>query len=86
MGRPTGNGLIELVDEKSSDRGFFCMKLVGFILREQKEQLTLDPQDLYTLRFSEAKDGLCAYRDECPVYARTKKNYRPRPKQLRLNF
>ena len=31
MGRPTGNGLIELVDEKSQDKGFFCMQLVAHI-------------------------------------------------------
>lgn len=55
MGRFVGNGLIELVDEKSSDRGFFCMKLVGDIGEESKEQLTLDYQDLWELCFSEAR-------------------------------
>jgi len=86
MGRPQGNGLIELVDEKSKDRGFFCMKLVGYILEESKEQLTLDGQDLYALRFKEAKQGNCAYRDSCPIYERTRQNHRPQPRQLEFNF
>lgn len=84
--RPTGNGLIELVDEKSSDKGFFCMKLAGFIQNESKTQLTLDKQDLWELRFSEAKKGNCAYRNECPIYARTKAAHPAKPIQLMLNF
>lgn len=84
--RPVGNGLIELVDEKSTDKGFFCMKLVGFIMTESKEQLTLDRQDLWALRFSEAKAGRCAYRNECSIYARTKSNHHPQPIQLSFSF
>lgn len=71
MGKPVGNGMIELVDEKSSDRGFFCMKQVGHISEEVKEQLTLDCQDLWELRFNEAKKGISAYRDCCPIHVRT---------------
>ena len=29
--KPNGNGIIEMVDDRSSDRGFFCMDLVGHI-------------------------------------------------------
>jgi len=86
MGRPVGNGLIELVDEKSSDHGFFCMKLVGYIGEESKEQLTLDYQDLWELRFSEAKAGRCAYRDACPIHARAVAKRGKQPVQLTLNF
>jgi len=86
MGRPTGNGLIELVDEKSQDRGFFCMKLAGYIMQERKEQLTLDPADLWELRFSEAKTGACAYRDICPIYARTIAKRGKQVIQLTLEF
>lgn len=73
MGRPSGNGLIELVDEKSQERGFFCMKLTGYILKEREEHPELDIQDLWEQRFSEAKSGSCAYIGICPIYARTKK-------------
>ena len=86
MGRPVGNGLIELVDEKSSDRGFFCMKLVGYIGEESKEQLTRDYQDLWELRFLEAKAGRCAYRDTCPIHARTMAKRGNQPVQLTINF
>lgn len=86
MGRPVGNGLIELVDEKSSDRGFFCMKLVGYIGEESKEQQTLDYQDLWELRFSEAKAGRCAYRDTCPIHTRTMAKRGNQPVQLTFNF
>lgn len=50
--KPNGNGIIEMVDDRSSDRGFFCMDLVGHI--------TDDPQfdgswEYWHLRFYEAK-------------------------------
>lgn len=86
MGRPQGNGIVEMVDEKSSDRGFFCMQLVGYIMEEHKEQMTLDSQDLYLLRFSEAKDGNCSYRDVCPIYARTIAKHGKKPVQLSIDF
>lgn len=44
MRKPKGNGLIELVDEKSYDRGFFCMKLVRFLNTEQNEQGIIPPE------------------------------------------
>lgn len=86
MGRPQGNGLIELVDEKSNDRGFFCMRLAGFIMQEKEEQLTLDTQELWELRFIEAKRGQCAYRNNCPIYDRTIAKKEKKPLQLVLNF
>ena len=95
--RPKSNGLIELVDEKSQDRGFFCMKLVGFIMaeRKEKEERTLaeqgfamvDVNDLWQLRFSEAKAGNCAYKLECPIYAKTMAKQKKQPVQLSIfNF
>lgn len=39
--RPKSNGLIELVDQKSQDRGFFCMKLAAFINQEKKGNWTI---------------------------------------------
>ena len=62
------------------------MKLVGYIGEESKEQLTLDYQDLWELRFSEAKAGHCAYRDTCPIHARTIAKHGKEPVQLTLNF
>ena len=85
MGRPVGNGLIELVDEKSSERGFFCMQLVGY-LNEEREIGTPGYADLWDVRFSQAKAGQCAYRDKCPIHARTVAKREKKPLQLTINF
>ena len=34
MARPKSNGIVALYDDKESDRGFFCMKLVGYLNEE----------------------------------------------------
>ena len=83
--RPKGNGLIELVDDKSQDKGFFCMKLVGFLNKERNEQGIIPPE-LWEMRFNEAKSESCFYRTICPVYERTRKAHPERPRQLTFNF
>ena len=83
--RPKGNGVIELVDDKSQDKGFFCMKLVGFLNKERNEQGIIPPE-LWEMRFNEAKSGSCLYRTICPVYERTRKAHSTQPRQLTFNF
>jgi hypothetical protein len=93
-GRPQNNGLVEFIDSKSHDRGFFCMKLAGYIMSENKEKeerelkergfAQTDIDSLWQLRFSEAKKGRCAYRDRCPVHARTIAKKEKRPIQLQI--
>ena len=85
MGRPVGNGLVELVDSKSKESGFFCMQLVSYINEEEKMG---NPEyvDVWEIRFSQAKAGQCAYRDKCPIYARTLAKREKKPVQLTLNF
>lgn len=83
--KPKGNGLIELVDDKSQDSGFFCMKLVGFLNKERNDQGIIPP-DLWEKRFNEAKAGVCFYRNTCPVYERTRKAHPIQPRQLTFNF
>lgn len=83
--RPKGNGLIEIVDEKSKDKGFFCMQLVTFI-NEDKEAQTMDSQDLWNLRFSQARNHVCAYRGKCHIYARTIAKLEKKPMELSLDF
>ena len=83
--RPKGNGLVELVDEKSQDNGFFCMKLVEFLYKERNEQGIIQPE-LWEMRFNEAKSGSCFYRTICPVYERTRKAHPSKPIQLTFNF
>ena len=85
MGKPIGNGLIELVDEKSHDRGFFCMQLTAFIMKESKET-GRTVADLWDERFDEAKSGVCRYRDKCHVYARTMAKRKRTGFQLQLDF
>lgn len=87
--RPQGTGIVELHDTKKTERGFFCMKLVDY-LSEEAEMGTEAYAQLWEERFSQAKTGLCAYRDRCPIYARTienmKKDPRKRAIQYTLNF
>lgn len=82
MGRPSGNGLIELIDEKSHDRGFFCMQLVAFIMKE-KEKCGRSVADLWEERFGEAKNGVCRYSSSCHIYAKSMIN---KPRQLKFEF
>lgn len=87
--RPQGTGIVELHDTKQNERGFFCMKLVGY-LNEEAQMGTEAYAELWDERFSQAKTGLCAYRDKCPIHARTienmKKDPRKRAIQYTLNF
>lgn len=85
MGTPAGNGLVEIFGEKTNERGFFCMKLVGY-LNEEAKMGTPEYAELWDIRFAEAKAGRCAYKDKCPIYARTKEKYGRKPVQLCINF
>lgn len=78
--RPQGTGIIELHDTKQNERGFFCMKLVGY-LNEEAEMGTAAYEVLWEDRFRQAKAGECAYRGKCPIYARSTAG---KPKQLTL--
>lgn len=71
MGKYNGNGIVSLHDDKESNHGFFCMKLVSY-LNEEAEMGTEFYEVLWHKRFEQAKAGECAYRDKCPIYARTK--------------
>lgn len=70
MGTPKGNGLVEIRGEKTFERGFFCFKLVSF-LNEEAELGTELYRKLWEQRFWAAKNGQCAYKDRCPIYAKT---------------
>ena len=78
------NGLIELVDEKSNDSGFFCSALMAYIMHEAQQDIAISLDDLWLQRFDEAKIGLCRYRANCPIYARTKSN--PKYNNIQLQF
>ena len=86
MGVPVGNGLVEITDEKSCDRGFFCMRLVGYITEEVR--LTGDRSwDFWHSRFHAAETGSCPYRKKCPKYAATVATFRhAEPIQLSFDF
>lgn len=85
MGTPAGNGLVEIFGEKTNERGFFCMKLVGYIT-EEMDRTGETSFDFWHKRFVEAQEGRCAYKDKCPIYARTKEKYGRKPVQLSINF
>lgn len=78
--RPQGNDIVELHDAKQKERGFFCMKLVDY-LNEEAEMGTSAYEVLWEDRFRQAKAGECAYREKCPIYARSTAG---KPKQLTL--
>ena len=73
MGKPKGNGLVEIRGEKTFERGFFCMKLVSF-LNEESKPGTEQYAELWEQRFEEAKTGKCAYKDRCSIYEKTIKS------------
>ncbi len=79
--RPQGNGLVEIAGTKTIERGWFCMRLVEFI-NEEAEMGTQEYGEIWNKRFAQGKAGQCAYRDKCPIYAKTPK----RPKQLKIEF
>lgn len=68
--KPKGNGLVELIDDKTKDNGFFCMRLVAF-LNEEAKPGTEEYRVLWEQRFTEAKQGGCAYKTKCGIYKRT---------------
>lgn len=67
MSRPQGNGLVELVDDKTNDMGFFCRDLVVFMYGDE----TTATWEGWHEKFMQAKAGNCPYRDRCPRHART---------------
>ena len=70
--KPQDNGLIELHDSK--ERESVCFKLMDFINEEAEGfRYTEKYEDLWNKRFAQMKAGQCAYRDKCPVYARSAK-------------
>lgn len=75
--RPKGNGLVSLHDDKAEGKGFFCMDLVGFMFGDE----TTKDWAVWHEKFTQAKNGLCPYRDRCKRYERTIKK---RPVQLKL--
>ena len=85
MGKPQTNGIIELVDEKSQDRGFFCMQLVAYLGKEAKPGTSIYAE-LWDLRFTQAKNHRCAYMNKCPIFARTQGKKPMTPVQLTLDF
>lgn len=73
--KPQNNGLVSLHDDKQKERGFNCMKLIGFLTDDGvKEWEQWHGANL------QAAAGNCPYAERCPNYTRTPK----RPKQLSL--
>lgn len=81
MGRPQSNGLVELVDEKTTlDNGaWHCMDFHLFEFNAVDKSW-----DAFHARFLQAKSGNCPYRDRCPRYARTMEKKNKQPFQLAL--
>lgn len=82
MGRPKGNGIVELVDDKpDKGGGFFCMDLV-LHLSDEIDRCGDSSWEFWHRRFEQAKAGQCAYRDICKRYARTMERKKKHPVQL----
>ena len=81
MGRPRGNGLVELVDErpKSGSGAWHCMDFWLFAYDEEDKSLEAAHD-----RLQQAKAGNCPYRDRCPRYARTIEKLGRQPRQLTI--
>lgn len=85
MSRNIGNGIIEMVDEKQSNSGFFCMKLLEFLGKEA-ELGTPEYAYLWDIRFTQAKNHMCFYKHKCQIYARSNANQVKKPLQLTFNL
>lgn len=79
--RPQGNGLVEMVDERSTDKGFYCGDLVRHITSDKQFD---GSWEYWHSRFRDAAAKRCAYRAVCPRYARTMENHQAQPIQLSL--
>lgn len=67
MGRPQGNGIVEIMDEKPElDNSWNCMDFHLFSIREKDKSW-----DASHARYLAAKSGNCPYKSICPRYART---------------
>lgn len=81
MGRPKGNGLVELIDDNADrGRGFFCMDLVCLMWDDEE----VKGWDEWHDRFVRAEVGECPYRNRCQRYRRTMEKQGRRPVQLNL--
>lgn len=81
MGKPQSNGLVELVDEKTSldNNSWNCMDFWIFSGKEEDKSW-----DASHARFLAAKSGNCPYKGICPRYARTIAKRSKQPIQLEL--
>lgn len=73
MTKVHGNGLVELVDERSEDSGWFCMALAARIRAEANDD-PIKIGELWDKRFNEAKKGYCRYSYGCKIFLRTRKS------------
>ena len=64
------NGLFQsITDKPAKEQGFFCMQLVTYINAEAE---TFEMRSrIWNERFDQAKAGVCHYREQCPIHART---------------
>ena len=58
-----GNGLVEITGEKTMDKGWFCLDLMGF-LRD------VDWETFHSA-FQQAKSGNCPFKNKCKRYEQT---------------
>lgn len=54
MGRPQGNGLVELHDAKFDRNEFFCMDLAGFLANDETRERNWDD---WFEKWTQAKNG-----------------------------
>ena len=73
--KPQNTGLVSLHDDKQKERGFNCMKLIGFLTDDGVKEW-----EQWHDAHLQAAAGNCPYAESCPIYARTPK----RPRQLSL--
>lgn len=79
------NGLFESVTDKpTKEQGFFCMQLVSYINAEAE---TFEKRSqIWHKRFDQAKNGVCHYREQCPIYERTMAKRKKNGVQISLGF
>ena len=71
--KPQNTALVAFHDDKENNTRF-CFKLTEFLNEEAADfRYTEKYEELWNKRFSQMKQGMCAYHDRCPIFKRTAK-------------
>lgn len=81
---PKSNGLVEIQGTAQKEKGFCCMRLIKFLVRD-----AVKDWDIWHGAHLQAAQHSCPYREECSQYPKEVQQppiQRAQPVQLEFNF